>query len=75
MVDEVNRIVGYQKYQYSDRNSDKLSVEMFWIYQNHWNPTGDFQTMARIWVSGPDGMKETNSLKYYNNALKYLHET
>jgi hypothetical protein len=75
MVDEVNRIVGYQKYQYSDRNSDKLSIDMFWIYENYWNPTMDFETMARIWVSGPDGMQENNSLKYYQNAFKYLYAT
>jgi hypothetical protein len=72
MVAECNRIVGYEKYQLSDRNSDKMSIQMFWEYQNYWNPTHNFEKMARFWVSGPDGMQESNSIGYYQNALKIL---
>jgi hypothetical protein len=72
MVAECNRIAGYEKYQLSDRNIDRLSVSMFWDYQNYWNPDHNFEKMARFWVSGPDGMRESNSISYYKNALKYL---
>lgn len=73
MVAECNRIAGYEKYQLSDRSSDKMSIQMFWEYQNYWNPSHNFEKMAKIWVSGPDGMQETNSISYFQNALKILH--
>jgi hypothetical protein len=75
MVREVNRILGYQKYQLSDRLSDKASIDIFLIYQRHYNPTMEFQKMARLWCSGPDGMRETNSLGYYNRALTNLYNS
>jgi hypothetical protein len=73
MVREINRILGYEKYQLSDRESDKKSIEMFLIYQNHYNPTMDFETMARSWVAGPKGMKKVCSLNYYNIAINKLN--
>jgi hypothetical protein len=75
MVEEVNRILGFEKYQYSDRESEKLSIEMFLVYQNHYNPTMDFQAMARLWVGGARGMQKTSTLNYYNLALTQLYTT
>jgi hypothetical protein len=75
MIDDVNRILGYQKYQLSDRLSDKKSIEIFWIFQNHYNPSHNFEAMARTWNSGPDGMRETNSLNYYELAKYQLYNT
>jgi hypothetical protein len=74
MVAEVNRILGYKKYQLSDRLSDKKSIEMFEIYQQHYNPSMNFEIMTRIWCSGPDGMEESNSIKYYKLALSQLYQ-
>jgi hypothetical protein len=72
MVDDVNRILGFKKYQYSDRLSDKKSIEMFNIFQRHYNKTMDFEAMARNWCGGPSGMKKASTVNYYQNALKYL---
>ena len=75
MIKEVNRILGYNKYQLSDRLSDKKSIEIFTIYQQKFNPEMNFEKMCRLWNGGRSGMQKTSTLKYYNNALKYLHET
>jgi hypothetical protein len=74
MVKEVNRILGYEKYQLSDRHSDKCSVEMFNVFQHHWNPSGNFEVMARIWNGGNRGMQKTSTLEYYQMALNQLNQ-
>jgi len=72
MVREVNRILGYQKYQLSDRLNDRKAVEMFNIFQQKHNPEMDFEKMCRLWNGGGKGMQKTSTLKYYQTALKYL---
>jgi hypothetical protein len=74
MVKDVNRILGYEKYQMSDRQSEKMSIEMFWIYQNRYNPSHDFEKMCRIWSGGPKGMKKQSTIMYYQLALNNLCE-
>ena len=37
-VEEVNRIIGQNKYSLSSRNSIEKSLEMFEIYQGYYNP-------------------------------------
>ena len=64
MVKDVNRILGYNKYTLADRLDDKKSEEMFWIYQNHYNPEMDLDKMARIWCGGPDGHTQDCTLDY-----------
>jgi len=73
MVTECNRILGYDKYTLEDRADDALAVEMFWIYQDFYNPTHDFETMARIWCAGPSGMSLKGSISYFNLAINHLH--
>jgi hypothetical protein len=73
MIREVNQILGYNKYQLSDRLSDKKSIEIFMTYQHKFNPTGNFEKMCRLWNGGRSGMKKASTLKYYQNALKILH--
>ena len=72
MIKEVNRILGYNKYQLSDRLSDKCSIEIFNIYQQKFNPSMDFEKMCRLWNGGRSGMQKASTLKYYETALKYL---
>jgi hypothetical protein len=73
MIREVNQILGYNKYQLSDRLSDKKSIEIFMTYQHEFNPTMDFEKMCRLWNGGRSGMKKASTLNYYQNALKILH--
>ncbi len=42
-VDECNRIVGYKKFEYNDRWDKDKSEEMYYIYQNYYNPKYDFE--------------------------------
>jgi hypothetical protein len=71
-VRDVNRIIGYEKYSLDDRYNDTKAIEMFWIYQNYYNPEMNIEKMARIWCAGPDGYKQNCSLSYWrlvNNRL------
>jgi hypothetical protein len=74
MVRDVNRIVGYEKYQLSDRLSDKASIEMFQIFQRHYNPSGNFEIMARIWNGGPRGTQKASTVNYLKMALNQLYQ-
>jgi hypothetical protein len=74
MIKEVNQILGYNKYQLSDRLSDKKSIDIFLIYQHKFNPTMDFEKMCRLWNGGRSGMNKDSTLNYYKNALYQLYQ-
>lgn len=65
LVDDVNRIVGYNKYTYSDRLSRIKSVEMFDIYTNHYSKGCSDEVKARRWNGGPKGDKKPATEKYW----------
>lgn len=87
MVSEVNRICrikGIDKsFTLSDRLNVKKSKEMFWIYQDFYNPEvkwdnltkEDLEVMARKWNGGPNGHKKTATKKYWRKVAKRIgHE-
>jgi hypothetical protein len=77
MVDEINRITG-KNFKYSDRWSREKSVEMFNLYQNHYNPQKDLELAARLWNAGPKALnKKHNYLtdSYVNKLLKINQNT
>lgn len=65
-VKDVNRILGYKKYSLDDRLNDKKAEEMFWIYQNYYNPEMNFEKMCRIQCGGPTGYYKKGTIGYYN---------
>lgn len=73
IVTDCNRILGYEKYSLNDRLIPRKAIEMFWIYQNHYNPTLDFEKMCRIWCAGPNGKEQDCSLPYFELAQKQLY--
>ena len=73
-VRDVNRISG-RKYKLSDRRNPIKAVEMFWIYQGYYNPSGDVEKMIRIHSGGPDGWKEDCTLDYLQLVKNRLYET
>lgn len=75
MVKEVNRIIGYQKYKLTDRFSFEKSLEMFYIFQDYWNPDYDPEKAARLWNGGEDGMKKKSTEKYYKNFSRHYAKT
>lgn len=68
-VDEVNRILGYDKYTLSDAHDVDKSIEMFDILQNHHNPDGDF--IKTIYYHNKSDAYQTRIIKEYNNLLLY----
>jgi hypothetical protein len=84
MVKEVNRICKIQgldkKFTLADRNDPEKSAEMFWIYQEFYNPNlnrdslskEDMELMARKWNGGPDGHKKKSTKKYWRKVSKRL---
>ena len=52
MLKEVNRILGYEKYKLEDRFDAKKSEEMFWVFQEKYNPNFDFNLGCHIWNAG-----------------------
>lgn len=47
-VKDVNRILNEERYTLDDRRSEKKSIEMFEIYQNHYNPQHDIKTAIKL---------------------------
>ena len=74
LVHDVNRILGYHKYSLNDRLNDKKAIEMFWIYQNYYNPEMNLEKMARIWCGGPDGHLQSCTLSYLELVKKALYD-
>jgi hypothetical protein len=84
MVKEVNRICkmkGIDKaYSLTDRLSVQKSKEMFWIYQDFYNPDvkwddlskKDLEVMARKWNGGPNGDKKKATQKYWRKVSKRI---
>ena len=71
MLREVNRLLGYNKYQLTDRWSKVKSIEMFnVIKQNTTNPTNE--KLARNWNGGWNGYKKQSTLKYWHKVKEQL---
>jgi len=72
MLNEVNRIVGYDKYSLHDRTDPVKSVEMWRIVMDYWNPDYGLKSACLIWNGrGKDG---NGSLDYYNKVKNNYHE-
>jgi hypothetical protein len=69
MVREVNRILRKPKYSLDDRFDRDKSIEMFVIYQNHYNPKWYYCRACRIWNGGPRGMAKQQTWNYWKTIL------
>lgn len=71
MLREVNRLLGYDKYNLEDRWSKAKSIEMFEVIREHTtNPTDE--KLARNWNGGWNGYKKPSTLKYWNKVKEQL---
>jgi hypothetical protein len=68
MIDDINRIIGYEKYSHNDAWNKKKSIEMFWIYQQYYNPKMNLEVAIRIWNGGPTGHQKTATLSYLDKV-------
>ena len=85
MVKEVNRICKIQgidkRFTLADRKNPRKSAEMFWIYQEFYNPDlnrdslskHDMEIMARKWNGGPEGHRKKATKKYWKKVSKRLN--
>lgn len=67
IVDDCNRILGYDRFTYEDRLDSLKSVEMFNIIQGHYNPTHDKHFALKIWNSKAP-------ISYHRKVFKKLSE-
>lgn len=71
MLREVNRLLGYNKYQLTDRWNKVKSIEMFNVIKEHTtNPTNE--KLARNWNGGWNGYKKQSTLKYWHKVKEQL---
>jgi hypothetical protein len=71
MLREVNRLLGYNKYQLTDRWNKVKSIEMFNVIKEHTtNPTNE--KLARNWNGGWNGYKKQSTLKYWHKVKQHL---
>lgn len=52
LVRECNQILGRKAYTYADRYDKQKSIEMFIIFQEHFNSEGNIEKAIRLWNSG-----------------------
>jgi len=77
MVDDINRILKMKKsslrYTYDDRYDKYKSVEMFYIYIDHYHRgVNDFEVLARSWNGGPYGYNKPSTLQYWTKVSNEL---
>ena len=76
MVDDVNRIQRLNKrskrYTYKDRKNAARSVEMYYIWLNHYHKNSTDEKIARCWNGGPTGHKKAATLKYWQKVRKAM---
>lgn len=60
-----------KRYTLKDRYDKEKSLEMFYMYQAHYNPSNDVERAIRIWNGGP-GYKKRSTQRYYNKVMSYL---
>ena len=85
MVKEVNRICkakGINKhFTLQDRLNPDKSEQMFWIYQNFYNPKlnwetitmSDMEIIARKWNGGPNGHKKGATKHYWKKVSNSVY--
>ena len=75
LVRDINRILKLQnnskRYTLADRYNPRKSVEMFTIYQGHYNPSGNIERAIRLWNGGSNyTVRGTQS--YYNKVRRAM---
>lgn len=67
LLQDCNRIVGYEKYYLNDRYDREKSIEMFNLIQSHYNPQKDFHWALKLWNSGAP-------LSYHRKVMDKFNE-
>lgn len=83
-VEDVNRILGEEKFTLADRYSKEKSIEMFKVYTAYYyvHYSDDIkkagiskeEAMARIWNGGPRGWKYKSTKGYWKKVKANIKE-
>lgn len=75
VVEDVNRILGNERFSLDDRYDKQASIEMFKIYTlfyyNHYKSKikmSEHEARARIWNGGPKGWQKSATKKYWRKV-------
>lgn len=74
MVEDINRIVGENRYAHNDAYNPAKAREMFDIYNRHYHPKGDYERIARCWNGGPQGHKKQATLAYWRKVERVMKD-
>lgn len=69
MVCEVNQRTGTE-FIHDDCWDKEKSIELFTLFQNHFNPTWDLELAARMWHGGCNGHNKISTELYYKKVKK-----
>lgn len=76
VIDDVNRILCKNIYEYKDAMNEEKSREICRFYIDYWagkaGLRGNIEAMARIWNGGPKGYKKESTIKYWNKIKEAL---
>ena len=79
MVDDVNRIIGTEVFDYDDRTDKNASIAMCKIYLNHYGKNKistesteleNIALLGRMWNGGPKGYTRRSTLPYMSKIVK-----
>ena len=71
-LQDANRILGKETYKEADCWDIAKSYEIFKTLQDHYNPSWDYETAAKLWNGGPKWAKKEGVKKYWLDVLNIL---
>ena len=73
-VDNINKVCK-TNYTYDDRLSSVKSIEMFLLFQEHYNPTQDYEIGAKLWNGGQNcDLNNPNLIKYWDQVSSHIEK-
>ncbi len=73
MVEDVNRILGEDRFTLADRLDAAKSREIFKVYTDHYSAGRTDDVKARRWNGGPRGDRKAATLTYWHKVQKHLN--
>lgn len=76
LVRQCNQILGKKAYTYDDRYDKQKSIEMFIVYQEHFNKEGNMEKAIRLWSSGDTRCmnRKRATEGYYRRVMRKFSE-
>ena len=72
MVDDCNRICDEMRFRYHDRQDPQKSIEMYYIFMDHYCKGMTDEQKARCWNGGPEGWQKESTKEYWRKVSHQL---